>query len=361
MNLKLKHIVWCLLFWTGISLLSFAGTYFGAVLKDFPFYWRESVPFATVWLMWFPFTFPVIYIAIKFSYTDTAFKKFVFYHLSFYLVINSLQILFSAQYLDFMLQSLNEGYFTNILSKTAISGSFYNLIVYAAILIIVNSVKYYRDLQQERSKSMELEKQLVNSRMSFLKQQLQPHFLFNTHHSIITLMKLDEKKKAIEMMGKLSDLMRFALKENSTQEITLEKELSLLKLYLDIQKVRFEEKLNVNIEVAEDLSQAYVPSMILQPIVENSIKYAVEKSSSDSTISLCAGKENDSLIICIEDKVKEHKHEPVLHKGIGLSNTEERLEKLYGQQQQLKFHHFSRDGYNGFRVTIKIPLRYARL
>jgi two-component system, LytTR family, sensor kinase len=358
-KLKPKHILWCFLFWAGISLLSFSGTYFTTVLKDLSFYWSEAIPFATVWLTWFPFTFPVIYLANKFSYADTPALKFTFYHLGFFVVINTLQVLVSAQYLAFMLHSFNEGYYSNILSKTAISGSFYNLIVYAAILIIVNSIKYYNDLQEEKSKIIELEKQLVNSRMSFLKQQLQPHFLFNTHHSIITLMKLDEKKKAINMMEKLSDLMRFALKENSTQEITLEKELSLLNLYLDIQKIRFEEKLNVKLEVAEDLLQAFVPSMILQPIVENSIKYAVEKSSSESTISVSAAKENNILIICIEDKVKEHKDEPVLQKGIGLSNTEERLEKLYGKQQQIKFKHLSRDGYNGFQVTIKIPLRYA--
>jgi two-component system, LytTR family, sensor kinase len=282
--------MWCLLFWCGISLLSFSGTYFTTVLKDLPFYWSEVIPFATVWLTWFLFTFPVIYFAIKFPYADTPALKFVIYHLFFFLVINILQVLVSAQYLAFMLHTFNDGYYSNILSKTAVSGSFYNLIVYAAVLIIVNSMKYYRDLQQEKSKTMELEKQLVNSRMNFLKQQLQPHFLFNTHHSIITLMKLGEKQKAIEMMEKLSDLMRFALKENSTQEITLEKELSLLNLYLDIQKVRFEEKLKINIEVPEDVRQAYVPSMILQPIVENSIKYAVEKSSSESLITVMCHK-----------------------------------------------------------------------
>jgi two-component system, LytTR family, sensor kinase len=356
---KPKHIVWCLLFWAGVSLLSFAGTYFTTVLKDFPFYWSEVIPFATVWLTWFPFTFPVIYLATKYSYADTPILKFIGFHLGFFLVINILQILVSAQYLAFMLHSFNEGYYSNILSKTAISGTFYNLIVYAGILIIFNSLKYYRDLQLEKSKTTELEKQLVNSRMNFLKQQLQPHFLFNTHHSIITLMKLGEKEKAIEMMEKLSDLMRFALKENSTQEITLDKELELLKLYLDIQKVRFEEKLKIEIDIADEFHKAFVPSMILQPIVENSIKYAVEKSSSPSTISVCAGNENGFLVLCVEDKVKDHKNDPVLHKGIGLNNTEERLEKLYGNQQQLKFRHFSRSGYNGFQVTIKIPLRYA--
>lgn len=359
MKFRPRYIWWCFLFWTTIALLSFAGNYFSAVLKDFQFHWREVVPFATAWYTWFPFTFPVIYMADRFSYSDTSRLKFFLAHAVAFLVINSLQILLSASYIKLMLQSLNGGYYSNILSKTAISGSFYNLLIYVAALVLLNSIKNYRHLQNEKAKTTELEKQLANSRMNFLKQQLQPHFLFNAHHAIITLMKMNEKGKAIAMMEKLSDLMRFAIRENNSQEITLQKELHLLNLYLDIQKIRFEEKLKVEINICDDLMQAYTPSMILQPIVENSIKYAVEKTSAESTISIHAEKRDESLIICVKDQVKELTQEGVLQKGIGLGNTEERLEKLYGRQQQLQIRSYSHGEFKGMQVTIKIPLRYA--
>jgi LytS/YehU family sensor histidine kinase len=218
---------------------------------------------------------------------------------------------------------------------------------------------YYKELREERTKSFELEKQLVNNRMNFLKQQLQPHFLFNTHHSIITLMKMGEMKKAVEMMEKLSDLMRFALKENTSQEITLEREIDLLTLYLDIQKVRFEDKLNVTINIASNLYSAFVPSMILQPLVENSIKYAVEKSSGLSHIYIKAGTNGKSLYLTVKDEVAEPFIEKPIHKGIGLNNTEERLQKLYSIHQSLDIQHYNQDGYTGVNVTIKIPLKYA--
>jgi LytS/YehU family sensor histidine kinase len=227
------------------------------------------------------------------------------------------------------------------------------------MVALVNSLHAYKELQKEKNKSVALEKALITSRMHFLKQQLQPHFLFNTHHSIITLMKLGEKDKAIEMMEKLSDLMRFALRENNTQEITLEKELALLELYLDIQKTRFEDKLMVTFDVPQELLAASVPSMMLQPIVENSIKYAVEKSSAGSTIHIRARKISDMLELTVKDRSKEPSQVTDIQKGIGLNNTEERLERLYEKQHHFNIRLYDEEEYGGSLVTIQIPLHYA--
>ncbi|HVK96200.1 MAG TPA: histidine kinase, partial [Flavisolibacter sp.] len=227
------------------------------------------------------------------------------------------------------------------------------------IVALVNSLKYYYELQEEKNKTIDLEKQLITSRINFLKQQLQPHFLFNTHHSIITLMKMDEKERAAEMMEKLSDLMRFALREDTSQEITLEKELSVLKLYLDIQRVRFEDKLRVEFDVPRHLLKSLVPSMILQPVVENSIKYAVERSSSSCTIYIRAEDEKENLILIIKDQVKEPLVTSIINKGIGLSNTEERLEKLYSTGKQFKMQPYNENGFSGVQVNIQIPLHHA--
>ena len=172
-------------------------------------------------------------------------------------------------------------------------------------------------------------------------------------------MKLGEKDKAIEMMEKLSDLMRFALRENNTQEITLEKELALLELYLDIQKTRFEDKLMVTFDVPKELLAASVPSMMLQPIVENSIKYAVEKSSAGSTIHIRARQISDMLELTVKDRSKELSQSTDIQKGIGLNNTEERLERLYEKQHHFNIRLYDEEEYRGSVVTIQIPLHYA--
>lgn len=358
MNLTVRNITLCFLFWTGVFLLTIASHFFTAMFRDNLFDWREAVPFAADWYLWFFLTFPVVYFVRRFPIMPPH-KRILWRHVGIFLVTNLVQIILSSLLIKALLSWLNHDIYRNILTKTAISGTFYNLIIYGAILVIVNSFINYKALQQEKDKSLELEKQLAVSRINFLKQQLQPHFLFNTHHSIITLMKIGEKNKAIQMMEKLSDLMRFALRENNAQEIILEKEVALLELYLDIQKVRFGEKLTVILDVPKNLRTAYVPSMILQPIVENSIKYAVEKSSTGSTLFIKASKKMDQLVLTVKDKVEEQVQKTIIQKGIGLNNTEERLEKLYANQHHMGIQFYTENGYHGLQITIQIPLRYA--
>ena|GEM_PF-808375 len=357
-SLSVRNIIYFFLFWTGVFCLTIASHFFTALFRENPFYWREVVPFAASWYLWFFLTFPVLHLAVRFP-VSRANKNILWLHLGVFLTVNLVHIIASAQLISSLLSWLNGGSYRNILQKTAISGSFYNLLIYSIIVALVNSFHAYKELQKEKNKSVKLEKALITSRMHFLKQQLQPHFLFNTHHSIITLMKLGEKDKAIEMMEKLSDLMRFALRENNTQEITLEKELALLELYLDIQKTRFEDKLMVTFDVPKELLAASVPSMMLQPIVENSIKYAVEKSSAGSTIHIRARRISDMLELTVKDRSKELSHSTDIQKGIGLNNTEERLERLYEKQHHFNIRLYDEEEYRGSVVTIQIPLHYA--
>jgi two-component system, LytTR family, sensor kinase len=172
-------------------------------------------------------------------------------------------------------------------------------------------------------------------------------------------MKIGEKEKAVEMMEKLSDLMRFAVRENTSHELTLEKEISILKLYLDIQRIRFEDKLKVEFDVPPHLINSLVPSMILQPIVENCVKYAVERSSSTCTIYISAEDKQDALLLIVRDEVREPFITTQITKGIGLRNTEERLERLYSTRHPLKMQHYFEDGLTGVEVKIQIPLHYA--
>lgn len=354
MSFLKNHIVLNLLIWTGVALFDLAGDYFNAILWDRTFYWSDEIPFVTSWYTWALITPFAIFFAKKYTYSSHTLPGFIAYHFAIYFVLNIVQILLSTAHINILNKWFTDAQpFTGILYKTAMSGTFYNFLIYAIILLAINTYKYYKDLQVEQTKSIQLEKKLADSRLQFLKQQLQPHFLFNTHHSIITLMKLGEKAKAVEMMEKLSELMRFALRESKEQEIPLRKEIYLVDLYLGIQKIRFEAKLITRYLIQDSVENALVPAMVLQPLVENSIKYCVEPASRECTIAISAKKNDAFLNISVKDDGAACSTK-ILQKGVGLRNIQERLEQLYGEK-----HSFQINQEKGFEVNIKIPLHYA--
>jgi LytS/YehU family sensor histidine kinase len=171
---------------------------------------------------------------------------------------------------------------------------------------------------------------------------------------------MGEKEKAAAMLEKLSDLMRIALQDAEDQVVPLEKELKTLKLYVDIQKIRFEDKMSVQYNIDSNAYGALVPNMILQPLVENSIKYAVERSSCASTISIDATHIGDILTLSVKDTGSNDKPAKEIKKGTGLSNSIERLNKLYGAAATFSLAPYI-NGNAGMEVKITIPLTYATI
>jgi two-component system LytT family sensor kinase len=346
--------------WLAVIGLSLAGSYFSTVLLDVPFHIKQELPFLARWIIWMPLTPLAVLFASKMKYYDNKISDFIVYHLAIYLVVCTIHIFLASLTATFINMALSQpAVYINILKKCALTGIFYNFIIYGTIVLVLNGIEYYQALQAEKMKTLLLEKSLSDSRLQFLKQQLQPHFLFNTHHSIITLMKMGNKEKAAEMLEKLSELMRIALREAGEQKVSLNKELETLQLYLDIQKVRFEDKMLLEYNIDTKVRRALVPSMILQPLVENSIKYCVEQSPDNSTISIKAASENNKLVLTITDTTLNSKTSTHIKKGTGLSNSEERLHKLYGDNSSLLLRPFTNNGHSGMEVSITIPLQYA--
>lgn len=362
MPVKFRNISIYFILWSIVILLSLAGSFFNAVLLDLPFHIRQELPFLARWVVWLAITPFAINLAKNVKYADTSLSRFLLYHFSMYVLIGVVHIMLASGLASLVNLLLNgSAQYIPILIKCALTGVFYNFIVYAIIILLQNGLEYYRALQDERTKTLNLEKMLADTRLQFLKQQLQPHFLFNTHHSIIALMKLGEKEKAIHMMEKLSDLMRIALRESDDQMVTLNKEVEMLQLYLDIQKIRFEDKLEVAYHVAADTGKLLVPGMMLQPLVENSIKYAVERSVNKSSIIIGASIQDSLLNIFIRDLSANPVHMNDIKKGIGLSNAEERLHQLYGNNYQFSLQPYQNNGHSGTEVSITIPVQYANM
>lgn len=341
--------------WTIIACSHFIGNYLHNLAWGIKFNWLKELPYTTGWCIWFFITPLAVFFAQRFQYSKLSLLHFFLFNYGAYLLLNFIQIITVTTYVTiFNNWILEPQTFESLLSRTLMPYSFYNFLIYGIIVVLIN---YYYNLRAEQYKSTNLEKELLGSRMMYLKQQLRPHFLFNTHHSIITLMKMGERDKAINMMERLSDIMRFALRENAQQEVPLYKEIDLLNSYLQIQKVRFENKLIIEILVADELKNAFVPSMIMQPLVENCIKHALEVSTGMTKIFLSANKVGSDLVLTVRDEGEQLNMRFPLVKGIGISNTEERLKNLYGTRQSLAITTFQ-NGKQGTEVTVKIPLHY---
>jgi LytS/YehU family sensor histidine kinase len=208
-------------------------------------------------------------------------------------------------------------------------------------------------LYDRQRRAAELEKTLAKAQLQNLRLQLQPHFLFNTLNTISSIM-YEDVRVADRMIARLSDLLRLSLEQSGAQEVTLEREIEFLELYVETMKARFEEKLNVSIEATDETRGALIPPLVLQPLVENSIRHGAHPKSSVVDIRVRAHRENGFLRV----EVRDHgpglagTEDAALRDGIGLSTTAERLERLYGAAHPLGLEN-APDG--GLIVTLRVP------
>lgn len=214
------------------------------------------------------------------------------------------------------------------------------LFTYWALLAIQQSVQLHEEKTRREIEASRLASELAQSRLHALKSQLQPHFLFNTLHAIATLLR-EDALSAEDMLIRLSDLLRAFLEDQDGQEIALRRELVLLDLYLGIQQMRFKDRLSTRIYVQPGTVDCAVPSLILQPIVENAIRYGIGEQVGDDRVEVDIRHEGDSLVI----EVRNHNSTleragpddaPASGHGIGLRNTALRLRELYGDDAGLR-------------------------
>ncbi|WP_206485811.1 histidine kinase [Thalassotalea sp. G2M2-11] len=221
--------------------------------------------------------------------------------------------------------------------------------------VLYFGTKYYQMLQRERQNVLKANTVAHQAQLKMLRYQLNPHFLFNTLNAISTLVLVKENDTANAMVTKLSEFLRYSLDKDPMKKVSLESELQALRLYLDIEKVRFEERLQVNYHVAKGCEQALVPSMILQPIAENAIKYAIAVQEQGGVINISVDKFGHDLLIALADNgpgaeiVNGNLHR---ESGVGLVNTRERLEAMYKNNYSLVV---ANNEPKGVKVNIRIP------
>ena len=242
--------------------------------------------------------------------------------------------------------------FAWIIGETAIWNEFNywyfgSLFVFLSWTVLYYGIKYY-DLhtqehqkfieesllkEAERSRRVEAESAARNAQLQMLRYQLNPHFLFNTLNAVNSLVKLGENDKAREMLLFLSDFLRHSLDQDGVENVCLEEELKSLALYLNIEKARFEDRLTVVFDIEPEARRALVPGLILQPIIENSMKYAIAESEAGGTVRVKASTSEGGLLLEVSDTGPGmDTQQGEQSRGVGLQNTLDRLETLYGSK-----------------------------
>ena len=225
---------------------------------------------------------------------------------------------------------------------------------YWALVAFVNALDYQRESREREIAAAQLQTQLAEAQLEALQRQLHPHFLFNTLNTISALMHRDVHA-ADEMLVQLSDLLRLTLDRVGTQQVALKDEVDFLKKYLEIEQTRFGDRLQVNIDVDPELLDAPVPNLILQPLVENSLRHGIGPRVGVGKVDVTASHAEGFLTLTVRDNGVGLSPDKLhaFHSGVGLSNTRSRLENLYGDRHRFEFQ--TPPG-GGLLVTIVIPM-----
>ena len=246
---------------------------------------------------------------------------------------------------------------------------FGSILIFACWVAFYHGVKYYQLLQREHESLLKVaaenkEQQLRRAKaetiaheaqLEMLRYQLNPHFLFNTLNAISALVKIKKTSMANSMIVQLSDFLRYSLDTDPVKRVSLEKELEALKLYLNIEKTRFGDRLEMKFDIEPSANNVLVPSLILQPLIENAVKYAIAPTETGGVISISARLDGQYLVVEIADTGPGLKDvtDELQSRGIGLRNTVDRLQEFYGDSYSFKL---ERAEPQGLKVYLRLPL-----
>jgi sensor histidine kinase YesM len=225
--------------------------------------------------------------------------------------------------------------------------------IYWLMVLLSHAINYYQSYRKGELRASRLETQLAQSQLEALKMQVHPHFLFNTLHSISALLNRDTEA-ARRMITRLGDFLRLTLENAGAQEVTLQEEMEFLNKYLEIERIRFRDRLSTYVDVDPEVLDVRVPNLILQPIVENAMRHAIA-SQHAGRIEITAFPRNGSVRIQVKDNgpgLTDESFTNQFGKGVGLANTKARLERLYGSEHKLELANAST---GGLIVTLEVP------
>ena len=222
------------------------------------------------------------------------------------------------------------------------------LLLYSLVAFAAHASVYYARYREREVRAAQLEKSLAEARLQALELQIQPHFLFNTLNTVSALVRTGQLDQAVAMIAGLSDLLRYALDRAGNQRVTVDEEAGMLRRYLEIQRLRFADRLTFEIDVAGDAHRAAVPVLLLQPLAENAIRHGIATSAGPGRVRVRAFRRDGALRI---EMFNSGQLKAPVPRGIGLTNTVARLQQLYGDEQSFEL----AGGPEGVTAAVTIP------
>lgn len=326
-------------FWTFLGLFNTGQTYYLRSSFGKPIVFWRALAFGLVdWYLWAALTPIVVYLARRFPMERRVWVNHLPIHLVFSLfgaLLSTLVVLPVMYCLE-----LQPPQFMSIVENIPrhfVGQAHLYALVYWAILGVCHAIDYYRKFRERELAASELETRLAQAQLQVLKMQLDPHFLFNALNAISALIS-QNPEAAERVLARLAEMLRLSLDQVEVQEVTLRDELRFMEPYLEIQGIRFGDRLSVSLDIASETLNVIVPSLLLQPLVENAIRHGVEPSSGPGRVHVCAKREGDMLEIQVRDNGPGWPPGPLARErpGVGLANTEARLQRLYGSNFRLK-------------------------
>ena len=300
--------------------------------------------------IWAALTPIIFFLAKRFPFKRESWPRATAIHFVFYLILTMAHEVL-GQWVG-LPADVPDSFHGSVLWLRFISSLYNDLWMYWPAVVVWSLLDYYRRYREGDMRATRLKEQLTRAELQALRNQLHPHFLFNSLNSVASLMH-EDVDAADDMLGDLSHLLRVYLTENDAQEIALRQEIGLLETYIRIQKRRFEDRLTSFVDVPEELLDAAVPALLLQPLVENSIIHGIAPRSLPGQIRVTARRKDGTLNLEVADDglgLPEHYTE-----RIGLSNSRARLRQLFADSYSFEMMS-GRQG--GVVVTIGIPLRF---
>ncbi len=230
-----------------------------------------------------------------------------------------------------------------------------DLLVYWSCAGALHALESQRRLRERERAAARIETQLAEARLANLRLQLQPHFLFNTLHSIGSLVRAGDGPAAIDMLSGLSELLRYSLENAGRERVPLSEELEVTQRYLEIQRTRFSDRMQVTYDIEADARQAAVPTLLLQPLVENAVRHGIAASVSGGTLAVRARLEKADLVLEVRADGPPLAPDWRARRGVGLTSTRDRLAQLDGEHASLDL----RDVPGGVLTTVRLPFVHA--
>lgn len=342
--------------WTLFMVMVVAISWGGTVVRERPFDLTNSIFWNLGWLLWAGTTFVVAALARRFPLERNQLGRGIATHVVLGLGVVTATVLGEYVFSHGLARLSPRPLRPYAIVELVIYKFHIYFLIYWMILGVTRAFDYYTRFRESELLASRLDAKLAQAQLSALKMQLQPHFLFNTHHSIISLMLKNENPPAIKMLTRLSDLLRITLRKTDQQVSSLREEIEALELYLGIQRERYRERLTVHLKIEPAALTAEVPCLLLQPLVENALQHGIDALATGGTLRVTARRLQDQLELTVTDNGPGLPSDflPDACNGIGLRNTRARLERLYAAQQRFAI---CRGNHGGTEVRILLPFR----